>query len=247
MPSKIVSGICVTALAAMIGTACASRRTAATGGTAPAPTTTARNETDQRLQAAATVLNEIMAVPEKAIPNDLLERAHCVAIIPGMKKAALGIGAQYGKGFLTCRQPNGGWTAPGAVRIEGGSFGLQLGAQESDVVMLIMNQRGEDRVLASQFTLGGEASVAAGPVGRHTGAQTDAYMTAEILSWARSRGAFAGISLNGSTLREDLVDNMSLYGKQLTNRDVIQGKVPVPAAAKALIAELSKYSSQEKS
>lgn len=247
MPKRTVSGVCVIALAATISVACASKRTAATGGTAPAPTAKARTEVDERLQRAAEVLTEIMSVPEKSIPQDLLAKAHCMVVVPGLKKGALGVGVKYGKGFLTCRQPNAGWTAPAAIRIEGGSFGLQIGGEESDVIMLVMNQRGEDRILQSQFTLGGEASVAAGPVGRNTSAQTDAYMTAEILSWARSRGAFAGLSLSGSTLREDLMDNMSLYGKQLTNRDIIQGKVPPPPAAKPLLAELSKYSSQEKS
>ena len=128
---------------------------------------------------------------------------HCVVIVPAMKQGGFIVGAKYGKGFITCRIGRG-WSAPGAVRVEGGSFGFQIGGAETDVVMLVMNERGADRLLSSKFTLGAEGSVAAGPVGRAATAQTDAKMTAEILSWSRSRGVFAGISLSGATLREDL-------------------------------------------
>src|ERR1700710_694563 len=132
----------------------------------------------KRLDESATVLSEVMSTPEKAIPTDLLEKAHCIVIVPGLKKGAFIVGGKYGKGFISCRrQGHSGWSAPGAIRVEGGSFGFQIGGSETDVIMLVMNQRGADRLLQSKFTLGGDAEVAAGPVGRNTSAQTDAKMT----------------------------------------------------------------------
>ena len=139
--------------------------------------------------------------------------------MPGLKKGAFILGAKYGKGFVSCRKAGGtGWTAPATVRVEGGSIGLQIGGAETDVVMLVMNERGMQKLMSSKFTLGGEGEVAAGPVGRNASAQTDAKLQAEILSWSRSRGAFAGISLQGATLREDMEDNQELYGKAYENR-----------------------------
>lgn len=200
----------------------------------------------KRLNAAATVFSEVMATPDKAIPQELLDRAECVAIVPGMKKGAFIFGAKYGKGFLSCRKKNGvGWTGPGAVRIEGGSFGLQIGGSETDVILLVMNERGAQRLLSSRFTLGGDAQVAAGPVGRNAAAETDAYMTAEILTWSRSRGVFAGVSLQGATLRQDLDDNKSLYGRAVENKEVITKEMPPPKAAAGLIAQLNKYSGRK--
>jgi SH3 domain-containing YSC84-like protein 1 len=201
----------------------------------------------RRLDESASVFSEIMATPDKGIPRDLLEKAHCVVIIPGMKKGAFIVGAKYGKGFLSCREAGGGWSAPGAVRIEGGSIGLQIGGSETDVVLLVMNQRGADKLLSSQFTLGGEGEVAAGPVGRTASADTDAKMRAEILSWSRSRGVFAGLSLQGATLRQDNEDNQALYGKRIENREIVTTKVPAPAAAHELLSLLNRYSMREKS
>src|SRR5262249_52161849 len=153
----------------------------------------AEKDAAERLQHSATVFHEIMATPDKGIPQNLIDDAHCVVIVPGLKKGAFIIGAQYGKGFATCRKDHSGWTAPAAVRGEGGSFGFQIGGQETDVIMLVMNESGANRLLGStKFTLGADASIAAGPVGRDAKAATDAGMKAEILSYNRSRGVFAG-------------------------------------------------------
>jgi lipid-binding SYLF domain-containing protein len=199
-----------------------------------------------RLEESAAVFKEIMGVADRAIPQDLLDRSQCIVIVPGLKKGAFIFGAKYGKGYLSCRKKEGpGWTAPGTVRVEGGSVGFQIGGSESDVVMLVMNERGAAKLLESKFTLGGEGQVAAGPVGREATAQTDAYMRAEILSWSRSRGVFAGISLQGATLRQDLDDNKAIYGKSLTNKQIVQGATAVPAAAEPLITLLNKYSANK--
>ncbi len=202
-------------------------------------------DVDKRLEESAMVLKEVMDAPDKGIPDELLEKAHCVVIVPGMKKAAFIVGAKYGKGFVSCRTASG-WSAPGAVRIEGGSVGFQIGGSETDVVMLVMNARGADKLLSSKFTLGGEGEVAAGPVGRSATAQTDAKMTAEILSWSRSRGVFAGVSLQGATLREDLDDNEALYSSRMQNADIVKKQVAFPVAASNLQAVLKKYSPKEK-
>jgi lipid-binding SYLF domain-containing protein len=203
----------------------------------------ADDEQGDRLQAAATVLQEIMDTPDQATPQGLLDKSQCVVVIPGMKKGAFIIGARYGKGYISCREKSGvGRTAPGTVRIEGGSSGLQIGGTEMDVVLLVMNQSGVNRLLSSQFTLGADASVAAGPVGRAAKAETDALLTAEILSWSRSRGVFAGISLEGATLRQDVSDNRELYGRTLENREIIEKELPVPKQAAPFIAALNKYS-----
>ncbi len=204
------------------------------------------DEPAKRLEEAATVLSEINSAPDKGIPDDLLEKAHCIVIVPGLKKGAFIVGGQYGKGYLSCRRTNGkGWSAPGTVRVEGGSVGLQIGGSETDVVMLVMNQRGADKLLSSKFTLGAEGEVAAGPVGRHSTAETDALMRAEILSWSRSRGVFAGIALKGATLRQDLDDNEALYGKKLENREIVTGGIAPPPAAGKLLALLNRYSPRE--
>ena len=205
------------------------------------------NEPAQRLDAAAAVLSEIMATPDKGIPQDLLEKAHCIVIVPELKTAAFVFGGKYGKGYLSCRKTGGaGWSAPGTVRIEGGSVGFQIGASSTDLIMLVMNERGADKLLSSKFTLGAEASVAAGPVGRTATAQTDAQIHADILSWSRSQGLFAGVALEGATLRQDLDDNATLYGKKLENREVVTKGVRVPGAAAKLIALLNRYSARER-
>src|SRR6266851_1343365 len=166
-----------------------------------------KDKTTQRLEEAATVISEIMDTPDKGIPQDLLDGAQCIIVVPGLKKGAFILGGKYGKGVVSCRKSGGtGWTAPASIRVEGGSVGLQIGGSESDVVMLVMNERGASKLLSSKFTLGGEGEVAAGPVGREASAQTDAMMRAEIMSWSRASGVFAGISLQGATLRQDLDD-----------------------------------------
>jgi len=172
-----------------------------------------------------------------------MNKSQCIVVVPGLKKGAFIIGGKYGKGFVSCRKAGGeGWTAPGAVRVEGGSVGFQIGGSESDVILLVMNERGMKKLLTSKFTLGAEGEVAAGPVGRDATAQTDAMMHAEILSWSRSRGVFAGISLQGATLREDLDDNKELYGQGYENQEILSGKVPTPEAAQKLDSLLNKYS-----
>jgi lipid-binding SYLF domain-containing protein len=198
---------------------------------------------ETRLQTSAEVLTEIMSAPDKGIPRDLLEKSQCIVIVPGLKKGAFIVGAKYGKGFVSCRRHSGsGWSAPAGVIVEGGSFGFQIGGSETDAVMLVMNERGAGKLLSSKFTLGADASVAGGPVGRSSSADTDAKMQAEILTYSRSRGVFAGISLDGATLRPDKDSNAELYDSELTNQEIVTGKSKAPAAASALIAELNKYS-----
>jgi lipid-binding SYLF domain-containing protein len=207
----------------------------------------ADNEPEQRLGEAAAVFSEIMGSPDRGIPRDLLQKAHCIVIVPDLKTAAFGVGGKYGKGFLSCRNKSGaGWSAPGAVRIEGGSVGFQIGASSTDVIMLVMSERGAEKLLESRFTLGAEGSVAAGPVGRTASAQTDAQMHADILSWSRSRGLFAGIAMEGATLRPDLDDNATLYGRRLENSEIVTKGVRPPAAAGKLLDLLSRYSARER-
>lgn len=195
---------------------------------------------EERLAEAAAVLEEIMQVPDKAIPEDLFGKAQCAVVVPGLKKGAFIVGARFGRGFIACRTATG-WSAPGAVRVEGGSIGFQIGGQETDVVMLVMNKRGADRLLRSRFTLGAEGSVAAGPLGRQASALTDAQMHAEILAWSRARGIFAGVSLEGATLREDRDVNRILYGRAVSNREVVTGSLAPPASAAAFMAQLGKH------
>jgi SH3 domain-containing YSC84-like protein 1 len=205
-------------------------------------------EPAKRLGEAASVFSEVMATPDKGIPQDLLEKAHCIVIVPSLKTAAFLVGGKYGKGYLSCRNKGGGgWSAPATVRIEGGSVGFQIGGSTTDLIMLVMSQRGADKLLESKFTLGAEGSVAAGPVGRTATAQTDAQMHAEILSWSRSQGLFAGLALEGATLREDLDDNATLYGKKLENREIVTSGMRAPKSAARLIALLNKYSPRERS
>jgi SH3 domain-containing YSC84-like protein 1 len=210
-----------------------------------APLLAKDNQNVKRLNQAAVVFSEVMATPDKGIPEDLVARAHCIVIVPGEKTAAFLVGAKYGKGYVSCRR-NGGWSAPGTVIIEGGSFGFQIGGSMTDVIMLVMNQGGEDKLLSDKFTLGGEASVAAGPVGRTATAQTDLQMHAEILSWSRSQGLFAGVALEGATMRQDLNDNAQIYGKKLGNREILTRRMRTPKAAATLIAELDKHPARER-
>jgi lipid-binding SYLF domain-containing protein len=210
----------------------------AAGGTVHAETAA------ERLAESTTVLKEIMSAPDKGIPTDLLKKAQCVVIVPGLKKAGLIVGGKYGRGFLVCRDgETNKWGAPAALRIEGGSFGFQIGASETDVVMLLMDERSVNGILKSRFTLGGGAEVAAGPVGRSSAAQTDATMNAKILSYSRSRGVFAGLALTGATIRQDLDENNEMYGRKWTTEQIVKGgKVAPPRAASELIELLTKYS-----
>jgi SH3 domain-containing YSC84-like protein 1 len=196
----------------------------------------------ERLKNAAAVLTEMTGNTENGISANLVAKAKCVVVIPGVKKAAIGFGGQYGRGYVSCRNTSAaGWTAPGGVRVEGGSVGLQIGASDTDVILLVLNDRGADRLLSSRFTVGADAGVAAGPVGRQASAQTDATMMAEILAWSRSRGAYAGISLQGSTLREDAGENRELYGKEIPNKEIVRGDTAVPASAAVLMEALAKF------
>ena len=204
------------------------------------------NSSAKRLDDAATVFAEVMGAPDKGIPQDLIEHAQCIVIVPDLKTAAFFFGAKYGKGYLSCRNRGGvGWSAPASIRIEGGSVGFQIGGSSTDLIMLVMNARGAEKLLADKFTLGGEGSVAAGPVGRTATAQTDAQMHADILSWSRSQGLFAGLALEGATLRQDLDDNAAIYGKRLENEEIVTTSVRAPKTAAKLIAELNKYPARE--
>lgn len=200
-------------------------------------------DADERLHAATDVLADMMHASDKGIPQDLINKAQCVVVVPGLKQGAFIVGAKYGKGFVMCRRESGtGWSAPAAIRIEGGSVGFQIGGSEQDIIMLVMNRDGMNKLLKDQFTLGGQGTVAAGPVGRDASAQTDALMHAEILSWSRSRGIFAGISLAGATLRRDEDADLELYGSRLSNRAILAGEVKTPPAAAPLEAMLDKTS-----
>lgn len=201
----------------------------------------------ERIGEAKQVFEEIMQTAEKGIPRDLLSKAHCVVIVPSVKRAGFIIGGQYGKGVATCRKAGGtGWTGLSTIKVEGGSFGLQIGGGETDIVMMVMNESGAKKLMKSEFTLGGEGAVMAGPVGRSASAETDAYLRAEILSYSRSRGLFAGIALKGSTLRSDDSDNKKIYGKDVKHEDILMGRVAAPGVAQPLIDTLNKYSKVEK-
>jgi lipid-binding SYLF domain-containing protein len=214
---------------------------------AVAPLLAADKDSIKRLEESAAVFSEVMAAPDKGIPQEMLENAHCIVIVPGLKTAAFLVGGKYGKGYLSCRNKTGpGWSAPATVRIEGGSVGFQIGGSQTDLIMLVMNARGADKLLSSKFTLGAEGSVAAGPVGRTATAQTDAQMHAEILSWSRSQGLFAGLALEGATLRQDQDDNTKLYGRKLENRAIVTSGMAAPKAAAKLLNLLNKYSPRER-
>jgi lipid-binding SYLF domain-containing protein len=201
--------------------------------------------TDERLANAAKAFNEIMSVPDKGIPGSVLNKAECVVVVPGMKKGGFVVGASFGKGTVSCRNKDkSGWGAPAMVELGGGSVGLQIGAESTDVVMLIMNREGIDSLLKDKFTLGGDASVAAGPVGREATAETDAALKAKILSYSRSKGIFGGVSLQGSTLQQDDSAIKAVYGKQLNASDILGGGVATPAPAMPLNQALTKYSAK---
>ena len=204
-----------------------------------------KEKVDTRINQSATVFKEILGMPD-GIPKDLLNKAYCVVIYPSVKKAAFVVGGSYGRGLITCRKGpdfSGPWSAPSMFALEAGSFGFQIGGQATDFVLLVMNDSGANSVMSSKVKLGGDASVAAGPVGRDAAAATDIVMKAEILSYSRAQGLFAGVSLEGSTLRSDDGANKALYGKELSAKQIVrEGKVPPPAAARGLLATLNRAS-----
>lgn len=198
----------------------------------------------ERLQKAANVINEVMGTPEKGIPHDLLDKAVCVGVIPSQKKVALGIGGSFGRGALVCRRGgNGPWGAPSMFTVGGANIGFQLGGQATDFVLIVMNAKGAKKLLQSRSKLGADASVAGGPVGRTAGGATDLQMQAEILTYSRSRGLFAGLSLEGQVVKQDNDGNERLYGRKVDPKDILfKGSVGTPAAAHPLDAALMKYS-----
>jgi lipid-binding SYLF domain-containing protein len=199
-----------------------------------------------RLDASVDVLHDMMHASDKGIPQNLLDKAQCVVVAPNMKKAGFIFGAKYGRGFAMCRRPSHvGWSAPAAVQIEGGSFGLQIGGSESDLVMLVMNDGGMKHLLSDKFTIGAEAAAAAGPVGRDATAQTDAVMHAEILSYSRSRGIFGGLTLDGATLAPDKSSDHDLYGHDITNREILASDIPAPPEAAKLQHAITRESARK--
>lgn len=201
----------------------------------------AQGKEEDRLRACATVLKEIVDIPDD-IPKDLLDKAECVVVFPDVKKFAVGVGGTYGRGAMTCRTGEnftGPWSAPSLMALEGGSIGFQLGGQSTDYVLLVMNDRGASSVLSNKVKLGADATVAAGPKGRSAAAATDLAMKAEMLSYSRSRGLFAGVSLEGTTLRPDNDGNTLVYGSQMVAGDILKGIVSVPSAAKGMVDVLN--------
>ncbi len=215
-------------------------------GCAPLLAKDDKTKNADRLDDAASLFSEIMGAPDKSIPQDLLNKSQCIVLVPGLKKGAFGFGGKFGRGFALCRAVSGeGWGPPAAIRIEGGSFGLQIGFSSSDVILLVMNERGMKKLTASKFTIGAEATAAGGPVGRDASAQTDGLITAEILSWSRSKGLFAGVSLDGATLRNEIDENEIMYGQRWTSKQILTSGAKPPEAAAKLLAELNKYSSRK--
>lgn len=210
--------------------------------------TNPETEAIRRVHESNEVFKEIMNAKDAGIPQELLDRAHCAVIVPGLKHGGFIVGAKYGKGVLMCRKMGGGWAGPATIRIEGGSFGFQAGGGETDLVLLVMNERGAAKLLKSEFKIGGEAGAMAGPVGRTVQAATDASMRAEMLGYSRSRGVFAGIAVEGSTLREDLNDNKAIYGQRLSSEEILNGRTAVTGTAETreLAATLNQFSSWEK-
>jgi len=198
----------------------------------------------KRIQEAAGVLRDIRAVPEKDIPASLWTKAKCVAVVPGLKRAAFIVGGEYGKGLVSCRRGSGDWSPPVFIKIQKGSWGAQIGGEEVDLVLLVMNDRGIEHLLKNNVSLGTEASMAAGPLGRDVQAATDAAMRAEILSWSRSHGVFAGVNLSGGVVSPDEDDNRDLYGGPVNPHEILlEGKIPSPTAAQPFLEELKQHDS----
>lgn len=210
----------------------------------------AQQKEQDRIKESGLVLKDIIEMPDKGIPHDLLDKSACVIVFPSVKKGAFVVGGSYGRGVITCRTGtgyNGPWSAPAMYALEGASFGFQIGGQATDFVLLVMNDKGARSVMSSKVKIGGDASAAAGPVGRNASAETDIVMKAEILSWSRAQGLFAGVSLAGSTLRSDDGANKNLYGKDLSAKEIVfEGKVKAPPAASGLLGELNKVSPHHK-
>jgi SH3 domain-containing YSC84-like protein 1 len=204
-----------------------------------------KDQTDinKRIVKAAEVLNEIMGTPDKAIPDKVMDHAKCIAVVPSVVKIAVGFGGEHGKGVVTCRTTKG-WSAPAPITITGGSWGLQLGGQAVDLVMVVTNDQGMQHLLSSKFKLGADASAAAGPVGRNAAADTDLSMHAEVLTYSRARGVFAGIDLSGAVVKQDKDETALLYGKMIPFEDILNGKVPAPASSEPFLAAVRKYSGQ---
>lgn len=203
----------------------------------------AREDATERLNNAGQVLHEIMGMPDKGIPEEVLEHAKCVAVVPHMVKGGLIFGAKGGKGVATCRTANG-WSAPAFITISGGSWGLQIGVEAVDVVLIIQNEKGMQKLLESNFQIGGDASAAAGPVGRHAEAGTDWKLDTEILTYSRAKGAFAGLTLEGASLRQDDDSRHAIYGRNVTTRAILLGKVAAPSAAHPFLAEIREAKAQ---
>ncbi len=202
-----------------------------------------QSDIEKRIQNAANVLDEIMAVKDKAIPDQVMADAECVAVVPSMVKIAVGFGGNHGKGVATCKTANG-WSAPAPFTITGGSWGLQIGGQAIDLVMLVMNQKGMDALLSSKFKVGADASAAAGPVGREGEANTDWKMRAEVLTYSRARGVFAGIDLSGSRIAQDQDETRVLFGKMVAFTEILSGKVETPNGSEPFLSAVKKYAAQ---
>jgi lipid-binding SYLF domain-containing protein len=203
------------------------------------------SDINKRIDTAANVLNEIMATPDKAIPNSIMENAKCIAVVPSMIKIAVGFGGNHGKGVATCRTAHG-WSAPAPITITGGSWGLQLGGQAVDLVMVVTNDKGMQHLLSSKFKLGADASAAAGPIGRDTTAGTDIKMRAEVLTYSRTRGLFAGIDLSGAAIKQDKDETRILFGKMVSFESILSGKIAAPKGSGSFLAAVRKYSAQAK-
>jgi len=211
-----------------------------------APMFAAEKTVTDRLQAATEDLHEMMQASDKGIPQDLINRASCIVMIPDLKKAGFVVGGEYGAGFFTCRKESGvGWSAPGSVKITGGKFGFLIGGAATDVIMLVMSKPGMEHLLSNKFKMGGEASAAAGPVGRDASAMTDAALHAEILTYSRQRGLYGGLNLAGSAVTQDDTANKELYGRDISNKEIVTGDVHAPASAQAFIHELDRISSRK--
>lgn len=203
-----------------------------------------QSDIDKRIDNAAKVLTEIMGTPDKAIPDKVMTEAKCIAVVPSMVKIAVGFGGSHGKGVATCRTASGRWSAPAPITITGGSWGLQLGGQAVDLVMIVTNDQGMQHLLSSKFKIGADASAAAGPVGRDAGADTDWKMKAEVLTYSRARGIFAGINLNGSAVTQDKDETRILYGKFVPFAELFEGKVHSPESAQPFLTAVRKYAGQ---
>jgi SH3 domain-containing YSC84-like protein 1 len=204
-----------------------------------------RDDTTDRLDHAGRVINEIMSAPDQGIPEEVLEHAKCIAVVPHMIKGGFVFGAENGRGVTTCRTANG-WSAPAFFAITGGSWGLQIGIEGIDLVMIIQNERGMQRLLQSKFELGADASAAAGPVGRHASANTDWKLNEEILTYSRAKGAFAGLTLNGASIRRDDDSMHAVYGRDVSTRDVLTGKVAIPGSAQPFLTAIRNAKAQSR-